>query len=182
MTRWLPVLVVCAWSVGALAATDRARAQEAFDRPGGDYANFTVRSGDPAACAARCDRDGRCRAWSFTYPSPGGAQAICHLKSRVPQRVENPCCMSGVKGSGVVEPRGGAVEFSIDRFGGDLRHFDTAPDPSGKACADACTAEAKCRAWTYVRPGYQGPAARCYLKSRVTPPRRKPCCMSGVVR
>jgi hypothetical protein len=33
-----------------------------------------------------------------------------------------------------------------------------------------------------VRPGYIGTAARCFLKSRVTPPRRKPCCVSGVVR
>jgi hypothetical protein len=33
-----------------------------------------------------------------------------------------------------------------------------------------------------VRPGYLGPSARCYLKDRITAPRRKPCCISGVVR
>ena len=52
----------------ALCVALRGTAQTGFDRPGGDYSNFAVRSGDPAACAARCERDGRCRAWSFSYP------------------------------------------------------------------------------------------------------------------
>ena len=43
-------------------------------------------------------------------------------------------------------------------------------------------AEQRCRAWTYVRPGYIGAAAVCYLKERVTRPVRKPCCISGAVR
>jgi hypothetical protein len=33
-----------------------------------------------------------------------------------------------------------------------------------------------------VRPGYGSTAARCLLKARITPPRKKPCCISGVVR
>ena len=32
------------------------------------------------------------------------------------------------------------------------------------------------------RPGYLGTSARCYLKDEIKPPRRRPCCMSGVVR
>jgi hypothetical protein len=56
------------------------------------------------------------------------------------------------------------------------------PDPAGKGCQAACEGDKRCRAWTYVRPGYSTPAARCYLKSRITKPRRKPCCISGVVR
>jgi hypothetical protein len=32
-------------------------AQVGFDRRGSDYTSFPVRSGDPAACAARCDRE-----------------------------------------------------------------------------------------------------------------------------
>ena len=51
-----------------------------FDRPGGDYARFVVPSGDPAVCAARCERDGRCRAWTFSYPgtaASGGSNARC---------------------------------------------------------------------------------------------------------
>lgn len=58
---------LCGLALFALA-TGPARAQTGFDRPGGDYARFTVPSGDPAVCSARCDRDGRCRAWTFSYP------------------------------------------------------------------------------------------------------------------
>lgn len=156
-------------------------AQVRYDRPGGDYANFTLRGGDPAVCAFRCERDARCRAWSFAYPTGDGG-AVCWLKSQVPQRVESADSVSGVRGAGVIEPRGQAVEFSIDRTGGDYRSFELPSDPTGLACKAACDGETRCRAWTYLRPGYGGPAARCFLKDHVKPPRRRPCCVSGVVR
>jgi hypothetical protein len=163
-----------------------ASAQTGFDRPGGDYVRFTVTSGDPAVCAARCERESRCRAWAFSYPgtagSGGAASPTCWLKSRVTRAVEAPCCVAGVKGAGLVEGRPGPVEVSIDRTGGDYRHFELPSDPTGLACKKACEGENRCRAWTYVRPGYGQSNARCYLKDRVTRPRRKPCCMSGVVR
>jgi hypothetical protein len=159
-----------------------ALAQVGFDRPGGDYTSFQVRTGDPAVCAARCDRESRCRAWSFAYPSAVGPRAVCWLKSSVPQRVENSCCVSGVSGAGVIEPRANGIEFGIDRFGGDYRAFDMPPDPTGSVCAVACANDPRCRAWTYLRPGYGPASARCHLKSRVTTPRPRPCCISGVVR
>ena len=157
-------------------------AQVGFDRPGGDYATFPVRSGDPAQCAARCDRDARCRAWAFSYPTTEAPNAICWLKSRVTPRVASSCCVSGVRGTGVIEPRTGPIEFGFDRYGGDYRQVETATDATGKSCQAACEADARCRAWTYVRPGYVGPSAVCYLKNRITRPIRKPCCISGVVR
>jgi len=170
-----------------LAAPRPVFAQAGFDRPGGDYTSAVERSADPAACAARCDREGRCRAWTFVYPGAAGQNAVCWLKSQVPARVENTCCVSGIKGAGVQEPRkgrDGALEFGIDRTGGDYRNFDTQPDPTGAACKSACEAENRCRAWTYARPGYlgQGAGARCYLKDKLRPPRKRPCCVSGVVR
>ena len=102
-----------------------AQAQTGFDRRGGDYTSFQIRNGDPAVCAARCERDARCRAWSFSYPRTENALAICWLKNKVPPRVEDKCCVSGVRGAGVIEPRKGPLEFSIDRFGGDYRYFET---------------------------------------------------------
>ena len=173
-----------AWALLALLATGGlALAQADFDRPGGDYTNFPVRSGDPAVCASRCERDPRCRAWSFSYPSSAAPSAICWLKSRVTAWSRSPCCVSGIKGAAVVGPRNRALEFSIDRVGGDYRNFEVPPDPTGGACATACQAEPHCRAWTYSRPGYYGGrAARCFLKEHVTLPRREPCCVSGVVR
>ncbi len=159
-----------------------AGAQVGFDRPGGDYTSFAVRSGDPAVCALRCEREARCRAWSFNYPT-GEAGATCWLKSLVPQRLEEPSSVSGVRGAGVIEPKkGGPAEFAIDRTGGDYRSMELTPDPTGLSCKAACEGESRCRAWTYLRPGYGGAVARCFLKDKVKPPRHKPCCISGVVR
>ena len=165
-----------------LAGCLQARAQSGFDRPGGDYSNFAVRTGDPATCAARCEREGRCRAWSFSYPGTAATGAMCWLKAQVTTRKEDSCCVSGVKGAGVLEKKSGPIEFSIDRTGGDLRNLDVKSDPTGAVCEQACKDENRCRAWTYVRPGYLAPSARCFLKERITAPRHKPCCVSGVVR
>jgi PAN domain len=174
------------WTALALAVATlagHAHAQSGFDRRGGDYLKFEIRSGDPAVCAARCERDARCHAWTFVYPRTDNAVAVCWLKNRVPPRTEDKCCVSGVRGAGVVEPRKGPIEFSIDRSGGDYKNLDVPPESiDGAACQAACEADNKCRAWTYVRPGYIGPAARCYLKDNITRPRHKPCCISGVVR
>jgi hypothetical protein len=155
--------------------------QTGYDRPGGDYTSAPVANGDPTICAARCERDRKCRAWSFSYPT-SGAPAMCWLKREVVPAKEASCCVSGVRGAGVVEPQAGAIEYSIDRFGGDYRWFETSADSKGKACAEACAAEPRCRAWTYRRPGYGATSARCFLKDSIKPPRHRPCCISGVVR
>ncbi len=125
----------------------------------------------------------RCRAWAFSYPVTESTNAVCWLKSRVTPRIPASCCVSGVRGAGVIEPLSGPIEFSIDRFGGDYRHFAIPPDPTGKTCQLACEAEEGCRAWTYQRAGYGGVTTPlCFLKNRLTVPRRRPCCISGVVR
>jgi|SRR6185437_5364044 len=167
------------WAVVAAGPT---QAQTGFDRRGGDYLNFQIRNGDPALCAARCERDARCRAWSFSYPRTAAVNATCWLKNRVPARGEDKCCISGVRGAGVIQPRRGSVEFSIDRVGGDYRNFDTTADPAGGPCKSACEGDNRCRAWTYRRAGYGVTAPHCFLKDKVKPPRHQPCCISGVVR
>jgi hypothetical protein len=184
--RWLDAvrlsgLLACIIVVLAQAAP-AARADAGFDRPGNDYDKFVVKSGDPEDCASRCERDGRCRAWSFSYPRTEQVEGVCWLKKSVPTRVKSDCCVSGVRGAGVNEPVTKDLEFGIDRSGGDYRNFDTPADSSGAACATACKSEPQCRAWTYVRPGYIGAAAHCSLKSKVTVPHHKPCCLSGVIR
>jgi PAN domain len=173
---WLIVILatVAPWQAG--------RAQVGYDRPGGDYRSFSIRSGDPAQCAARCERDSRCRAWTFSYPRTERTAATCWLKSRVTRPAPDSCCISGIRGASMVGPSIGAIEFAIDRHGGDYRRFEIKPDPEGASCAAACKADKRCRAWTYVRPGYSGAAAHCHLKSRIPRPRPKPCCISGVVR
>jgi hypothetical protein len=174
--------LICALLVALVAANVPAWAQVGYDRPGGDYQSTLLRSGDPASCAARCERDARCRAWAFSYPMTENPNAVCWLKSKVTPRVATTCCVSGVRGAGVIEPYTGPTEYSIDRPGGAYRNFELPADPTAKTCQAACEGEEQCRAWTYLRPGYVGPAATCYLKSHLTRPQRKPCCISGVVR
>ena len=89
---------------------------------------------------------------------------MCWLKNSVPARVQDNCCVSGVRGAGVVEPRNTAEESSIDRFGGDYKNFWLKGGEGDEACKAACTEDNKCRAWTYARPGYVGKDAHCFLK------------------
>lgn len=75
----------------------------------------------------------------------------------------------------------GSVELETDRRGRDYRGFTQAA-PDIYACQAACAADPVCRAWTLVRPGLQGPAARCWLKFGIPQAARDTCCTSGVVR
>ena len=78
-----------------------------------------------------------------------------------------------------VGPRPLKLEPGIDRSGGDYKDFDlAAADPN--LCAAACAGDAKCRAFTYVNRGMQGPSARCWLKGSVPGAAANPCCTSGV--
>ncbi len=168
--------------LAAVTATRPAQAQASFDRPGGDYLSSPVASGDPAECALTCERDRRCRAWSFNYPTDNNGGAVCWLKSSVPARTPDDCCVSGVRGAGVVELRNGAIETSIDRLGGDYHSFELKSGEGDETCKAACVGDNKCRAWSYARPGYAGKDAHCFLKKEIKPPRRKPGYISGVVR
>ena len=179
------LLRACLVMLALLAAAVSARpalAQANFDRPGGDYLSAPVISGDPAECALVCERDRRCRAWTFSYPTDLANRAVCWLKSNVPARVQSDCCVTGVRGAGVVERRNETTETSIDRFGGDYKSFDLKSSDGDDACKAACAADNKCRAWTYARPGYAGKEAHCFLKKDIKPPRRKAGFISGVVR
>ena len=183
---WGGRLLLAYW--GALAffvlatASPSAFAQANFDRPGGDYQSSPVPSGDPAECALLCERDRRCRAWSFNYPNETSHIALCWLKNSVPARVADDCCVSGVRGAGVVELHNGGIEPSIDRAGGDFRTFELKRGERDEICKAACVADNKCRAWTYARAGYVGREPHCFLKKEIKPPRRKPGFISGVVR
>jgi PAN domain len=181
-SRLLGACLVTLVFLAAAAIARPAQAQTNFDRPGGDYLRSPVPSGDPADCALVCERDRRCRAWSFNYPTDTAVGAVCWLKNSVPARVQDNCCVSGVRGAGVVEPRNGAVETSIDRAGGDYHSYALKSGESDEACKAACTEDNKCRAWTYARAGYVGREAHCFLKKEIKPPRRRAGFTSGVVR
>jgi len=75
----------------------------------------------------------------------------------------------------------GPVEPATDRPGSDYRNFDLAT-ASYENCRAACDADQKCRTYVYVKPGVQGPKARCWLKANVPAQRPSECCLSGVIR
>lgn len=181
-SAWVLLLGACLIAIAPMVSALPAEAQIGFDRPGGDYARAPVTTGDPADCALVCERDRRCRAWSFTYPPNPQANAACWLKNTLPTRIPSNCCVSGVRGAGVLEPRSDAMETFIDRVGGDYRSFEIAGNGGDADCKAACTGDARCRAWTYARAGYVGRDARCFLKQEITAPHRRPGFSSGVVR
>ena len=82
----------------------------------------------------------------------------------------------------VTAARPAQAQANFDRPGGDLRNFDLKEGDGVEACKAVCTADNKCRAFTYARPGYTGREARCFLKKEIKPPRRKAGFTSGVVR
>jgi hypothetical protein len=78
----------------------------------------------------------------------------------------------------IMEMENVSWEPGTDRPGSDYRNFTLADDQPG-LCARQCEAEYRCRAYTYVKPGIQGPEARCWLKHSVPGPRSGDCCVSG---
>ena len=150
-----------------------------------DYRSFDLPAADPKLCQSACAGEANCKAFTYVRPGVQGPSARCWLKSSVPNTVNNDCCVSGVKTTPPLPPPpplpplGPGLEGNTDRPGMDYRSFDLpAADP--KLCQSACAGEANCKAFTYVRPGVQGPSARCWLKSSVPNTVNNDCCVSGV--
>lgn len=72
-----------------------------------------------------------------------------------------------------------AMEQNTDRPGMDYGNF-WLPNPDPRLCEKACGEDKRCAAFTFVKPGIQGPKARCWLKSSVPAARPNDCCISGV--
>ena len=64
----------------------------------------------------------------------------------------------------------------FDQPGSDYDNFNA---DSVLVCRQTCAADSRCKAYTWVRPGVQGPSAHCWLKSRVPTLVRNDCCDSG---
>jgi PAN domain len=185
-----------------LASSALLQAQEAgVNRPGGDYRSIELPSADPALCRRACDDEARCRAYTYVKPGVQGPSALCWLKSEVPPAVPDDCCASGVKAdagqAAAGEPSIGqslkagasksvaadatpqAQEEGVDRPGENYKSLEL-PSADPALCRKACDDDVQCRAYSYVKPGVQGPSARCWLKSAVPPAVQDDCCVSGV--
>jgi hypothetical protein len=79
-----------------------------------------------------------------------------------------------------------AKEEDIDRPGNDYNNFDiNVPPPGGfvrpvDICQITCQRDDNCKAWTFVKAGFQGPNPRCWLKNAIPPAFTNNCCVSGV--
>ena len=76
--------------------------------------------------------------------------------------------------------RAGGLEYNTNRGGSDFWNFEL--DSGADACAAACAGDARCRAFTWVRPGVQGARARCWLKNAVPGATNDNNCISGVMQ
>jgi len=86
---------------------------------------------------------------------------------------------------GSIAMRDGSASISFEpdtnRAGSDFTSFEAIGDRM-EICRDACAAESSCVAYTYVRPGLQGPRGMCWLKSSIPEAHLEGCCISGVKR
>jgi hypothetical protein len=169
----------CCTSGVKLSGPVPAGAAVGADRPGSDIAGINLASPNPTTCKNACDGNANCKAWTFVKPGIQGAQARCYLKNPIPAQVANSCCISGVKLPPPPAPIPPGAENNRDRPGNDFANFNL-PAANAALCRDACLGQANCRAWTYVKPGVQGPAPRCYLKNPTPVAVNDNCCVSGV--
>jgi hypothetical protein len=163
------------WATVGIASAQGAPLSEAHtDRPGFDYQMFALELDGIATiestCQELCTRDVRCKAWTAVVIGVQGPIARCWLKAAIPAARPNGCCTSGVPVR--------AFEPGVDRPGSDYKLLDL-HDTDPTACQAACQSDKQCRAWTYVRPGVQGPNARCWLKDFIPAASSNECCTSG---
>ena len=72
------------------------------------------------------------------------------------------------------------LEKGIKRSGPQYRSVRLTKD-SPELCQQACAKDGECTAYTYTKPGVQGPRARCLLiRGRIASTERSDCCVSGV--
>ena len=155
-------------------------AQSNKDRPGSDYTSMVLPSADPNLCYNACQSDGSCAAWSYVKPGFQGPNAKCFLKNPAPGAVVNNCCISGKKAVAPPPPPSGPFEVNVNRPGGDYIDFSSGGAHTALLCLAACATQPQCKAWTFVKPGIQGPQSHCWLKSSVPTPVIDSCCTSGV--
>ena len=68
------------------------------NRPGNDYKDLDLSEADPALCKDACQKERRCKAWTYVKPGIQGDNARCWLKNPIPPAGPDECCVSGQKG------------------------------------------------------------------------------------
>jgi len=84
--------------------------------------------------------------------------------------------VSSLPSHAVAQSKFFSFERDVDRPGSD---FSNTASNSPEDCSFACQLQNHCRAWTFVRPGIQGPSGRCFFKDPAPRAVRNNCCTSG---
>jgi hypothetical protein len=71
---------------------------------------------------------------------------------------------------------------AVDGFNLPGSDYDNFNADSAFVCRQTCAADSRCQAYTWVKPGIQGPSGHCWLKHRVPTLVRDNCCDSGSAR
>jgi PAN domain len=69
--------------------------EDGFNRPGGDFAHFPLPEPNVDLCEKACNDDRRCMTYAYTKPGVTGPDAICWLKSSVPEPFPDVNTISG---------------------------------------------------------------------------------------
>jgi len=89
---------------------------------------------------------------------------------------DHPCARPGWWLSG---SSGQCMNYGTDRYGSDYNAIEmVADDPA--PCVQACVNDPNCVSYSFVRPGYQGENAYCYLKNDAPAEYDNDCCVSGL--
>jgi hypothetical protein len=93
---WLRPFVIAVFCVVLLSAPANAARDGSTDRPGLNYKTIELSAPNPDLCENACKKDGQCRAWTYSWPGAKGPKAMCALKTGVPPKRSDTCCISGV--------------------------------------------------------------------------------------
>lgn len=89
-------LLAAVFGVIFLSAPAIAAREGSTDRPGLDYKTIELSAPNPDLCEAACKKEDQCRAWTYSWPGAKGPKAMCGLKTGVPPKRSDTCCISGV--------------------------------------------------------------------------------------
>lgn len=146
------------------------------DRPGGEYANFSLPDPTPERCQAHCANDSDCKAWTYRpAPSPTSSPR-CVLRSTVPARYSTVNMVSGFFDEAATWLRaddldiaGGTVYSSWEwtRVEGAIRGTWTWVYATADSCEASCRrqhATHGCHTWTF-QSANEDRRARCTLRN-----------------
>ncbi|MGB7204944.1 MAG: PAN domain-containing protein [Anderseniella sp.] len=95
-TIWLRPLLALFCLLAFTSNQALASRDGSTDRPGLDYNKFELSSPNPDLCENACKKDTQCRSWTYSWPGAKGPKAMCALKTGVPPKRSDTCCISGI--------------------------------------------------------------------------------------